>query len=92
MKSTNPKLGALTTNIKRNNISTYEREVIGLTDVNDVFITSEAAREVGLNASYMIKLAKKIGLNNKEMREAGNRNYLFSREALEKIKAAKTVK
>ena len=66
--------------------------MIGLTDVNDVFITSEAAREVGLNASYMIKLAKKIGLNSKEMREAGNRNYLFSREALEKIQAAKTVK
>ena len=57
-----------------------------MTDVNDVFITSEAAREVGLNASYMIKLAKKIGLNSKEMREAGNRNYLFSREALERIK------
>ena len=57
-----------------------------MTDVNDVFITSEAARKLGLNASYMIKLAKKIGLSNKEMREAGNRNYLFSREALERIK------
>lgn len=31
-----------------------------------------------------IKLAKKMGLNKSEIREAGNRNYIFSKEAVEK--------
>lgn len=57
-----------------------------MTDVKKVFITKEAADQLGLNASYMIKLAKKMNLSDDEMREAGPRNYLFSEEAIEKMK------
>lgn len=58
----------------------------GVTDVRNVFITREVAEELNLTPTYLIKLAKKIGLDEKEMREAGNRNYLFSVEAVEKLR------
>lgn len=57
-----------------------------MTDVRKVFITREVADELGLTPTYLIKLAKKMRLNETEMREAGNRNYLFSAEAVEKLK------
>lgn len=57
-----------------------------LTDVRKVFITREVAEQLGLTPTYLIKLAKKMNFSEAEMREAGNRNYLFSEEALEKLK------
>lgn len=57
-----------------------------MSDVRKVFITKEVADMLSLNPSYLIKLAKRMGLNETEMREAGNRNYLFSEEAVEKLK------
>ena len=57
-----------------------------MTDVKKVFITQEVADQLGLNASYLIKLAKRMNLSDSEMREAGSRNYLFSEEAVEKLK------
>ncbi len=57
-----------------------------MTDVKKVFITKEVADQLGLNASYLIKLAKRMNLSDSEMREAGARNYLFSEEAVEKLK------
>lgn len=57
-----------------------------VTDVRNVFITREVAEKLGLTPTYLIKLAKKIELDETEMREAGNRNYLFSKEAVEKLK------
>jgi hypothetical protein len=57
-----------------------------VTDVREVFITREVADELNLTPTYLIKLAKRMGLNETEMREAGNRNYLFSKEAVEKLK------
>nr|DAZ36879.1 MAG TPA: hypothetical protein [Caudoviricetes sp.] len=57
-----------------------------VTDVRNVFITREVAEELNLTPTYLIKLAKKMELNETEMREAGNRNYLFSKEAVEKLK------
>ena len=53
-----------------------------MSDVQKVFITREVADRLGLTSTYLIKLAKKIGLNEHEMREAGTRNYLFSEHAL----------
>lgn len=55
-------------------------------DVRKVYITREVAEKLNLTPTYLIKLAKKMGLNESEMREAGNRNYLFSEEAVEKIR------
>lgn len=63
-----------------------------MTDVRDVFITREVAEKLGLTPTYLIKLAKKMKLNEMEMREAGNRNYLFSKEAVEKLKNRNIVK
>lgn len=57
-----------------------------MTDVRNVFITREVAEMLNLTPTYLIKLAKKIGLSDSEMREAGNRNYLFSIEAVNKLK------
>ena len=56
-----------------------------MTSVQDVFITREVADKLNLTPTYLIKLAKKLNLNDDEMREAGQRNYLFSREAVSKL-------
>lgn len=56
-----------------------------MTDVRNVFITREVAEKLNLTSTYLIKLAKKMKLNESEIREAGNRNYLFSKEAVEKL-------
>ncbi|EFC90044.1 hypothetical protein Dpep_0012 [Dethiosulfovibrio peptidovorans DSM 11002] len=61
-----------------------------MSDVRTVFITKEVAEKLELNPSYVIRLGKKIGLDDCEMREAGSRNYLFSEEAVEKLKNAKS--
>ena len=63
-----------------------------MANVQEVFITKEVADLLDLNPSYTIKLGKKIELNETEMREAGNRNYLFSKEAIEKLRKAKREK
>lgn len=56
-----------------------------MSDVREVFITREVAEKLNLTPTYLIKLAKKMQLNESEIREAGNRNYLFSKEAVEKL-------
>lgn len=63
-----------------------------VTDVRKVYITREVADQLNLTPTYLIKLAKKIGLNEAEMREAGSRNYLFSEEAIAKLKHVKQKK
>jgi hypothetical protein len=60
-----------------------------MADVRKVFVTKEVADMLNLSNSYTIKLAKKIGLSESEMREAGIRNYLFNESAVEKLKKAK---
>lgn len=57
-----------------------------MNDARKVFITKEAAEQLNLNPSYVIRLGKKIGLEENEMREAGSRNYLFTEEAIEKLR------
>lgn len=57
-----------------------------MTDVRNVFITKEVAEILGINPSYLLRLAKSMKLSPNEMREAGKRNYLFSQEAVEKLR------
>lgn len=57
-----------------------------MTDVRNVFITKEVAEILGINPSYLLRLAKSMKFSPSEMREAGKRNYLFSKEAVEKIR------
>lgn len=56
-----------------------------MTDVRKVYITKEVAELLGINPSYLLRLAKSMQLSPSEMREAGKRNYLFSEEAVEKL-------
>lgn len=79
----------LTFDIKSDRIDTGGDKV---TDVRKVYITREVAEQLNLTPTYLIKLAKKIELNETEMREAGRRNYLFSDEAVEKLMHAKQKK
>ena len=57
-----------------------------MSDVRKVFITKEVAEQLGINPSYLLRLAKNMKFSASEMREAGKRNYLFSEEAVEKLK------
>lgn len=60
-----------------------------MSDVRDIFITKEVAEKLGINPSYLLRLAKSMKLTESEMREAGKRNYLFSKEAVEKLRKRK---
>ena len=57
-----------------------------MSDVRNVFITKEVADMLGIHPSYVLRLANAMKFSPSEMREAGKRNYLFSREAVEKLK------
>ncbi len=56
-----------------------------MSDVREVFITKEVADKLDMTTSYIIRVAKSLNLDASEMRDAGKRNYLFSKEAVEKI-------
>jgi len=60
-----------------------------MTDVRKVFITKEVAEILEINPSYLLRLAKSMRFSPNEMREAGKRNYLFSEEAVEKLRTRK---
>lgn len=60
-----------------------------MTDVRKVFITKEVAEILNINPSYLLRLAKAMRFSPSEMREAGKRNYLFSEEAVEKLRIRK---
>lgn len=51
-------------------------------DVREVYVTAEVAKMVDLTPAYLIRLAKNLNLNESQFREAGKRNYLFSKEAI----------
>lgn len=70
----------------------YDRKKVRtgrMTDVRKVFITKEVSEILNINPSYLLRLAKSMNLSPSEMREAGKRNYLFSEEAVEKLKNRK---
>lgn len=57
-----------------------------MADVREIFVTAEVAKILDLTPAYVIRLAKDMDLNETEFREAGKRNYIFSKEAIEKIR------
>ena len=57
-----------------------------MSDVRKTFVTAEVAKQLDLTPAYVIRLAKDMDLSEEEFREAGKRNYIFSEEAVEKIK------
>lgn len=57
-----------------------------MSDVREVFVTAEVAKILDLTPAYLIRLAKNLNLSESQFREAGKRNYLFSKDAIEVIK------
>lgn len=57
-----------------------------MSDVRDVFVTAEVAKILNLTPAYLIRLAKTMNLSESQFREAGKRNYIFSKEAIDVIK------
>lgn len=60
-----------------------------MSDVRTVFTTSEVAEMLNLTSSYVLRLVSKIDFSPKEFRKVGKRNYLFSEEAVQKLKNRK---
>lgn len=56
-----------------------------MSDVREVFITSEVASKVDITTPYLIRVAKEMNFSESEFREAGKRNYLFSQSAVDKL-------
>ncbi|MCQ5128709.1 helix-turn-helix domain-containing protein [Butyricicoccus faecihominis] len=57
-----------------------------MSDVRTVYTTSEVAEILDITPSYLLRLAQSMELTPAEFRSAGKRNYLFSKEAVEKLK------
>lgn len=59
-------------------------------NVNNVYITKEVADKLGINPSYLIRVAKSLKeqglILNDDMRSAGSRNYIFNENAVKNIK------
>ena len=56
-----------------------------MSDVRTVFTTTEVAKMLDVSSSYVLRLASEMKFNEKEMRDAGKRNHLFSIEAVKKL-------
>ncbi|MBC5667430.1 AraC family transcriptional regulator [Eubacterium sp. BX4] len=58
-----------------------------MSDVREVYVTAEVAKILDITPAYLIRLAKGLNLSNSQFREAGKRNYLFSKESVAIIRA-----
>lgn len=56
-----------------------------MSDVREIFLTAEVAKQLDITPAYLIRIAKQMDLSDSQFREAGKRNYLFSKEAVEVI-------
>ena len=58
-------------------------------NVNKVYITKEVADKLGINPSYLIRVAKALReqgmFSADDMRAAGTRNYIFNDRAVNEI-------
>lgn len=59
-------------------------------DVKKVYITKEVADQLGVNPSYLIRVAKELKENgvitDNDLRTAGIRNYLFNDRAVNELR------
>ena len=58
-----------------------------MSDVRTVFTTAETAEILEITPSYLLRLAQTMNFSPAEFRSAGKRNYLFSKEAVKKLKS-----
>jgi hypothetical protein len=57
-----------------------------MSDVRKVFITKEVSDILDMSPAYLIRVARELNFSDSEFRDAGKRNYLFSEEAIEKLR------
>ena len=57
-----------------------------MSDVRTVFTTSEVAEILEITSSYLLRVVQTMHFTPEEFRSAGKRNYLFSQEAVDKLK------
>ena len=57
-----------------------------MSDVRTVFTTAEVDQMLQLTPSYVLRIAATMKFEPEEFRSAGKRNYLFSQEAVEKLR------
>ncbi|EOU1504478.1 hypothetical protein ACHM2L_15310 [Clostridium perfringens] len=59
-------------------------------NVQKIKITSEVAKELDLNPSYLIRIAKELKkdevITENDLRLAGKRNYLFNQRAINELR------
>ena len=59
-------------------------------NVQKIKITSEVAKELDLNPSYLIRIAKELKkdevITENDLRLAGKRNYLFNQRAINDLR------
>ena len=58
-----------------------------MSDVREVFISAEVARELDITSAYLIKLSKSLNLPETDFRETSKGSYLFNRAAINVIKS-----
>ena len=58
-----------------------------MSDVREIYVTAEAAKILDITPAYLIRLAKTLKLDESQFREAGKRNYIFNKEAVDIIKS-----
>lgn len=56
-----------------------------MSNVQQVFITSEVAEKFDITAPYLIRVSKEMNFDLTEFREAKKHTYLFSEEAVVKL-------
>ena len=57
-----------------------------MSDVRMVYTTAEVAQMLQITSSFLLRLAAAMRFSPAECRRAGKRNYLFSQEAVEKLR------
>ena len=58
-----------------------------MSDVRDIFITAEVSQQLDITPAYLVRIAKKLELPEKDFRETIKGTYLFNKDAIELIKS-----
>ena len=56
-----------------------------MSDVREVFVTSEVAERFHITTAYLIRLAKTMNFDESEFRETHKHTYLFNDQAVYKL-------
>jgi len=60
-----------------------------MSNIYEVFTTTEVAKILNITPSHVLRLTKSMNLSENDVRSAGKRNHLFSKEAVKKLQNRK---